>query len=320
MRTRTKVWLIIAAFLVVVGLTIFSSVMSAYNWDFTKLSTGKYETNAYEINEEICGISINTDSADIIFAASDDDSCRVVCYEQENIKHSVDIQEGNLIINIVDDRKWYEYIGINFGVPKITVYVPQGKYGKLSVKSSTSDVEIPKDFQFESIDISGSTGNVKNFASALEAIKIKTGTGNIRVENASANSLELSVSTGEIAVSGVTCKGDIKIDVSTGKANLIDATCKSVISNGNTGDISLKNVIATEKFSIERSTGDVRFDGSDAAEIFVETDTGDIIGTLLSKKVFITQTDTGRIEVPKTTNGGRCEINTDTGDIKININ
>ena len=70
---------------------------------------------------------------------------------------------------------------------------------------------------------------------------------------------------------------------------------------------------------IKRSTGDVKFDGSDAAEIFIKTDTGDVTGSLLTDKVFITQTDTGNIDVPKTVNGGRCEISTDTGDIKISV-
>jgi len=81
----------------------------------------------------------------------------------------------------------------------------------------------------------------------------------------------------------------------------------------------LKNVNAAEKFSIERSTGDVKFDGCDAAEVFVKTDTGDVTGTLLSEKVFIVETDTGKVDVPKTVNGGRCEITTDTGDINISI-
>ena len=63
----------------------------------------------------------------------------------------------------------------------------------------------------------------------------------------------------------------------------------------------------------------MRFKNSDANDIFVETDTGHVTGTLLTDKVFITQTDTGDVDIPKTVDGGRCEIITDTGDIKINI-
>ena len=117
----------------------------------------------------------------------------------------------------------------------------------------------------------------------------------------------------------MTCRGDAKIGVSTGEASVTDVSCNQFASQGNTGDICLKNVRAAGKCSVERSTGDVRFDGCDANSLFVKTDTGDVSGTLLSEKVFVTQTDTGRVQVPKTTAGGLCEITTDTGDIKITL-
>lgn len=319
MRKKTKIWLVIATALVVVGCVIFGGVMTMLQWDFTKLSTVKYETNDYEIDENYKNISIVTDTADIVFVPSQNSKSSVVCYEQKNVKHSVTVKDDTLVIAVVDTRKWYEYIGINIGTPKITVYLPNAEYEKLFIKESTGNVEIPNNFRFESMDISTSTGDVKNDASASESIKIKTGTGNIRVENISAEALDLSVSTGEITVCDVICQGDVKIHVSTGKTKLTDVACKNLTSSGNTGDISLKNVIATEKFSLERSTGDVKFDGCDAAEISVKTDTGDVTGTLLSEKVFLAETDTGRVEVPKTATGGRCEITTDTGDIRIKI-
>lgn len=319
MRTRTKVWLIIAASLVLIGCIIFGGVMSMFKWDFTKLSTVKYESNDYEINENYKNISIITHTADIVFVPSENLMTSVSCHEQKNVKHSVTVKDDTLVIEVVDMRKWYEYIGINFGTPKITVYIPQGEYGMLSIKSSTGDVEIPKDFKFESIDVSESTGNVTNCASTLEYIKIKTSTGNISVENISAGALDLSVSTGRIIVSNVTTEGDVKINVTTGKTKMTNIECKSVISSGSTGNISLDNVIAAEKLSIERSTGDVKFNSCDAAEICVKTDTGHVTGTLLTDKVFITQTNIGSVNVPKTATGGRCEITTHTGDIKLEI-
>lgn len=319
MSKAAKIWLITAASLVLIGCIIFGGVMSMLKWDFTKLSTSKYETNNYKINENYSNISIITDTADIVFIVSDNSKCSVECHERENAKHSVTVKDGTLVIAVADSGKWYENIGINFGTPKITVYIPQGEYGSLSVKSSTGDVEIPKGLNFTSIDISENTGDVTCYASALEGIKIKTTTGDIFVKNVSSSSLELSVSTGKVTVSDVRCEGDFKVRVSTGKANLADISCKNLISSGNTGDISLRNVIASEKLSIKRSTGDVKFEGSDAAEIFVQTDTGNVTGTLLSEKVFIAKTDTGRVNIPNSISGGRCEITTDTGDIKISI-
>ena len=319
MRKATKIWLMTAALLVLIGCILFVGVMSTLGWDFAKLSTVKYETNTYEINEVFSEISINTDTADIIFVLSDDGKCKVECYEEENAKHSVTIEEDVLVVKINNQKSWYDYIGLHFGSPKITIYLPKTEYTALSISESTGDIEIPKDYSFGNVDISLSTGDVDFFATASRSIKIKTSTGNIRVENTSAGSLDLSASTGKVTVSGVTCKGTITLGVSTGKAHLTNVACESVISIGSTGNITLGNVIATEKISIERSTGDVKFIGSDAAEIYVETDTGDVTGSLLSNKVFITDTDTGRVDVPKTTTGGRCKIDTDTGDVEITI-
>lgn len=319
MRKTAKIWLVIAASLVFVGLIMFAAVMSEYKWDFSKLSTGKYETNTYEISEEFSNLSMNTDTADIIFALSDDGKCRVECYEEEKAKHSVAVQENTLVIKMIDEKSWYDYIGINFGSPKITVYLPKAEYTSLFINGSTGDIEIPKNFKFEGVDISLSTGDVNFFASASKLIIIKTSTGNICVENTSAGTLDLSASTGTITVSNVICGGDANINVSTGRTNLNNIECKNLTSSGDTGNISLNNVIAAEKFSIKRNTGDVRFDGSDAAEILVETDTGDVTGTFLSEKTFFVETDTGSVDVPESITGGRCEITTNTGDIELDI-
>lgn len=319
MRERTKIWLIIAASLTVLGLILFAAGMTGNHWDFTRLSTAKYETNTYQVREEFNRISMTTETADIVYIPSEDGKCKVVCYEPENAKHSVVVQEGTLTIHELNEREWYEYIGVTIGTPRISVYLPDAEYDMLVIKESTGDIEIPKDFRFTSMDISTSTGDVRNDASASGPMKIEAGTGDIRVENVAADTLDLSVSTGGITVSNVTCKGDVKINVSTGKTNMTHIECENVISNGNTGDICLENVNAAEKFLIERSTGDVKFDACDAAEILVKTDTGDVTGSLLSDKVFIIHTDTGSMDVPKTITGGRCEITTETGDIRIKI-
>ena len=285
----------------------------------TACSSRNYETNIHDVNEEFNNISIKTDTADIAFVLSDDGTCRVVCYEDAKKSHSVEVQDGTLTVNVVNDKKWYDYIGVNIDSPKITVYLPEKAYSSLVIEESTGDIEISNDFKFKSIDISLSTGNVKCYASAVENITIAASTGDIYAEGISASSLDLTVSTGNVTVSSVTCEEDITIGVSTGKTYLTDVACKNLTSTGSTGDISLKNVISTEKISVERSTGDVTLDRSDAAELFIITSTGDVEGSLLTNKVFIIETDTGRINVPNSITGGRCEITTDTGDIKISI-
>ena len=319
MRKKTKIWLIVAAVFVVVGCIIFVGAMNMVKWDIKKLSTTKMETNTYELNEKFHNISLIADTADIDFVPSEDGVCKVVCYEENNAKHNVSVQEDTLQIHIEINKKWYEYIGFNFGMPKLTVYLPYSELGAVSVKTDTGDVQIPKDFQVKSLDVTTSTGDIRNYASAAGEVKLSASTGAISVENMMAQSLDISVSTGNVTVSGVGCEGDISLKVSTGKATLKDVVCKSVISGGSTGDITLENVIAADRFSLERSTGKVRFDRSDASEIDVTTSTGDVTGTLLTDKIYIVDNNTGKIIVPKTTVGGKCEITTDTGDVILTI-
>ena len=320
MRTATKIWLVVGVSLILLGAIIFATVMAILKWDFMKFGTEKIQTSSHEIAEDFNNISIHAKEADIAFLISEDESCKVVCYEKENAKHTVSVTDGTLNVHMADTRKWYNYIGVfSLGNPMITVYLPRAEYETLEIIGSTGDVGIPKEFAFESADISVSTGNISCHASASGDIKIKTSTGNICIESISAGSLDLSVSTGKVTLSNARCEGDVKISVSTGKANLSDVACQSLTSNGNTGDISLNNVIAAQKLSIERSTGDVFLESCDAAEIFIETDTGDVDGSLLSDKVFITETDTGRVDVPDSITGGSCRITTDTGNISMNI-
>lgn len=319
MKKSKKICLIAAALLVVTGIIISVVIMTICDWDFSRLSTVEYETNTYEVDEDFKNLSISTSTPDIVFEPSDDEKCRIVCYEQKNLKHSVDVREETLEINETDTRKWYEFIGIGLGNTKITIYLPQAEYDSLLIKENTGDIDIPEDFEFENIDISADTGDVRCGSSVSGAIEIKLSTGNITLKDMTANELELSVSTGKVDLSSITCKADISIGTTTGRASLSDVACKNITSDGSTGDISLKNVISDESITIKRSTGDVEFDSCDAAELSIETSTGDVTGTLLSEKVFITHSSTGSVDVPKTVTGGRCEITTSTGDVMVSI-
>ena len=319
MNKKAIVWLVIGCSLILVGAIVFVGVMFMVDWDIKKLSNVKYITNEYEISEEFKSISIESDTADIDFIVSDTQNGSVNCYEQSKVTHSVNVVDGVLKIELVDTRKWYEYISIGFANSKITIALPAGEYESLYIMEHTGNINITNDFSFESIDITATTGNVSNCASSSGVMKIKVSTGDIFTQSVSAGAIDLSVSTGKITAAGINCAGEFKAEVNTGKVALIDVSCESFTSNGDTGNILLKNVFATGKLFIERSTGDVSFDGSDAAEICVKTDTGDVEGTLLSDKVFVVKTDTGKINVPSSLTGGKCEIETDTGDIKISI-
>lgn len=317
MKKKAIFLLLMATALVLTGCILFGVAMSRLDWNFHKLSTVTYETNEYASLEPFENIVIITDTANVQLVAAEHVS--VTCYEQERAKHTVSVRDGTLYIELCDKTQWYDHIGINFNQPVIHLCLPGGRYGTIRIEGSTGDVTIPDAFSFDELEIRQSTGDVRSDASVTGTAMIRTSTGNIRVKNVSAGAMSLWVSTGEITVADLVCAGDLQLRVSTGKAKLTNVSCKNLISSGDTGDLSLHAVLAVESMTIERSTGHVSFDRCDAARLTVTTDTGDVTGTLLSPKIFLCETDTGRVEVPKTTTGGTCQITTDTGDVEIKI-
>ena len=317
MKKSIMISLIVAGALVLFGTGLFAGAMTAGGWDFSILNTYDVVHNTYDVDQPFTNISIESDTADIRFAESSDGKCRVATLDQNNHIYDVGVLDNTLYIHMYF-KGLFEF-GIGSYDAFLTVYLPEDVYGTLTIKEDTGDVEIPKNFSFESIDIEVDTGDIVSYADTTGACRIATTTGDIKVENASVGALALRATSGKITVSDVVCAGNVSANVRTGDTSLTNLTCTDLTSTGTTGELNLTNVIASGKLDITRDTGDVTFDGSDAGSIKVHTSTGDVKGTLLTPKIIYAQTDTGRVELPKTTTGGVCDITTDTGDIVIDI-
>ena len=139
------------------------------------------------------------------------------------------------------------------------------------------------------------------------------------MDGLSAERLNLTSATGDIRVNSAAVGADIGIKTNTGNVKLTDTFCSDILAETDTGNITFKNVEAAGGISARSDTGNVGFEDSDAENIIVKTSTGNVTGTLLSEKVFVTKTSVGKVSVPRTVSGGKCEITTSTGDIRIDI-
>ncbi len=312
-------WITAAVFFLAAGALLCALSIGVLGFDFKGPGAGKYVTNTYEVRDEFADIKIDGDTEKITFLPAEDAECRIVCYEDENDPHHVRVENGILIIDRLNPARWHLNIGIFTESPTVTAYLPQDTYRKLMIDADTGDVEVPRDFSFDSISIILDTGDVSCFAPASEDIEIRTDTGHITVSGVSAAGLRLKSDTGRMELSDVVISGDIELKEGTGKALLEHVSCTNLVSKGSTGSLAMTDTTASGEFNLERSTGDIEFHGCDAEKIYAKTNTGDVTGTLLTEKVFAADSDTGKVDVPGTSSGGRCEITTDTGDIRIRI-
>ncbi len=297
MKKSYQKWFVTAASLIVIGSILFVAALAAIGFDFTKLSTQKLQTNTYELQDVFDKISIRVETANVTLIPAD--TGKVVCLENEKLKHSVTVQNGTLSIHVTDHRKWYDYVGIGFQSPKVTVYLPKEIYTSLSVETATGNLEIPENFSFETVHLTGTTSNIACYAAVSESAELNTTTGNITFGSVDTKAVRLATTTGN-----VTAK---------------DVACRTLTVTSSTGQITLQNVIGKESILVENTTGNVKFDRCDGREITVKTTTGNVKGTLLSEKIFVTDTSTGTVHVPKTASGGKCQITTSTGNIHIEI-
>lgn len=298
-----------------------------------------YDVNEHTLDEDFDNITLLLDTSDVEFLPAKDGKLRVVCYDKKNLNHRISVSRGELKIEIDDARRWYQKI-FNTCSPSITLYLPKTDFSALNVESDTGNLKVSSGFIFNSINIALSTGDVE--ISGVECdgnFNIRVSTGDVALEDISCGRFESFGSTGDITVHNLTAKegasierstgsidlynlnlaGNLDTRVSTGKSKLSSVTCDNFTSVGDTGNLEMSNVVAKGRLSVERDTGKVDFDGCDAAEVYIETSTGDVEGSFLTDKIVFARTSTGKIDVPKLTSGGRCEIETSTGDIEISI-
>ena len=205
MKNKTIIWLIIGVFLVILGSGLFVGVMTVYDWDFENLNTTEYQTKTYEVNQDFKNIKINANTADVVLIPSDDKTCKVICEEEVNSPHSVLTQSETLCVDNIEQKEWYEHIGINTKSPKIALYLPKTEYDSIIIKTDTGNTQLPENFEFKDISI--------------------------------------TTNTGDIFAKNITCK-NIIANVSTGKTLLSDISCDCLLSSGDTGDIKLQKFIA----------------------------------------------------------------------------
>ena len=109
--------------------------------------------------------------------------------------------------------------------------------------------------------------------------------------------LYIKSNTGDVNIASINIDNDLNIKI-------------------NTGDIKFDNMLVKGKMHIKSNTGDINFNESDANELYIKVNTGNVSGTLLSDKAFVIRCNTGRVRIPDTFSNKKCQIISNTGNIK----
>lgn len=355
MNKVKKIIIITACALIGLGVILTGAAVAV---DGTSLfHTPEAVLNTINIEESFENINIGSVECDVQFTKSENGKCKIESVDEKNIVTEAEIRDNTLYIYRADKRKWYESMGVYFGyrIPRITVFLPETEYKKLSILSESGDTCISGDFSFESAEVRSSSGNIEFLADVLKKAEIKSTSGDVNVNTnadsltacstsgnvvveGKANKVNVSSTSGEVWCYGIDSEGEFNVKTTSGDVNVYDSIAEishiqstsgdvvverisadELSFNTSSGDIKLEETYAENMLSASAVSGDIELMRGDSKDISLETVSGDIEGILSTGKDFSYKTTSGNICLPDDSGDGKCYVKTVSGDAEIKI-
>lgn len=336
--TFTKVFLILGAILLVAGLAVFIAGMSAAGWDFSRLSTVRYDVRTFEAAGEVTSLRVEYGSAAIRVEFSEEaDAVRIDYPVRQNERGEdtaeVTISEEAGALTVTEHTDWEDSIfqwdiDLDFGQENIVhIVLPAGAAYSLDLYTAIGSVTVEGEGAFTSLSLRSDNGSVSASGAAVAGdASLRTSNGSVRAENVNAGgTLILSSSNGSVRAAGVSA-ADIEAKTGSGSVTVAGAEAEGTLAAESAqGSISLGSVRAGA-VRASSSLGEVSLtDGVlDALEISLSTELGGITceGGLFAgaQSDYSVQVSTGMgsANIANSAGGSRTLIlRTNMGDIDV---
>lgn len=261
------------------GLTVLRTGLAAdaaWRQDYTPLTV-----NTYPVSESFTGISVTDYYADVQLRVSRDGTVSVVTRDAEDVTHTVRVEGGTLTISRPEPTVGQRLFHHEDDDPEVTVYLPAGNYGALTVNTTSGDVEAAAQLGFASASLTTVSGDVDLNGSVAGKVTVATTSGDVELRCPTA--------------------GEVEVNTTSGDTELSDSYIQS-----------LKILSVSGEVSLERTTA--------AGAVTIDTSSGEVEGSLLTAKNFAVSSTVGRISVPNADPAaGPCTVTTTSGDIRLAV-
>ena len=316
----------------------------------------------YHVSKDFDRIRIDVLSAHVELIPSEDEKCRVITQDREDVEYSVSVVEDTLTVRATDTRAWYERLFTDLGRGcYLQIALPREEYKSLDVKTVSGRVSINVRYTFsEDVTLTSTSGSIGTAAAikghlemhatsgdlyatgflntviarstsgkislggktvdgdcTITSADLKTTSGEIIVRKATLHELTAKTTSGDISLDSLSVMEDIAVSATSGDITLLYVTCGSFAAETGSGAVELIDTTTSGHVRIQTVSGSIRFTRADADTLNLKTTSGSVKGSLRTPKVFYTDTTSGSVDVPKSTEGGLCEIKTTSGDIRI---
>lgn len=299
MKKSTKISLLVSLILVIAGaVCIFISLLGV-GFDMRKFSNMTFEKKVFEITENFDGLHINEENDNIELYLSDDKTCKIVCYDSDEVYHEYNFNDdGQLMIFYRDNRVWYEKCFTLMESRKIQIYLPDKEYKELAIHSVNSNIAVPNSFTFEKTNIYTVNGKINLNCNVTECASVETTNGAILLTGEMSGKIHADTVNGKITADNI--KNAESADFHTTNAGI---------------DINADTV---KKLDVHSTNGSIQFSVKTSDRINMETVNGKITGTVPADKKCVARSTNGKISVPnRVDNDGDFYFQTVNGNISI---
>ena len=322
MRPAKKKALRFAIICVAAGLLISFVALASLDFNFFEMGTMEPVTSIYMPKDTFTNIMVRAAGSDVRLLPSEDGACKVLCNETDKITHTVEVESGTLTIRSIDNRKWYEHIGLiwnSWSPIEVIIYLPDHVYEDLYIRTASGNVEVPNDLSFVQAEVDGTSGDICFTANVERKLLLKAVSGDIQVGGTNPETLTVESTSGEITVDSVRVNTMFSCKTISGRQKLSNMTCQNATVYSTSGSVIASNLIASENIHMEAVSGSLQLARCDAEALWLKTVSGSVAGTLCTEKAFVTHTTSGSIRVPDTVTGGTCEVRTVSGSIDLDV-
>lgn len=235
---------------------------------------------------------------DITIRRAESGQCQVSYFDSDEVTHRVYVQDDTLTINCRDERIFGSDIGFGDD-PYVTVSLPEGEYGNVTVISESGDISSNVSIVCDRLDITEDDGNV--FLSSIDG------------KRADVNTVSGDVTIATMDMDHISIKGE------NGDFFLMNLSAENMdISSGN-GLLEGYNLTAWNIQNFVTDKGDIDIEGCEGGTMWLSSRKGNIEVSLLSPKRIMVDSDDGDINVPESSVFvmESCIAHTDSGNIMI---
>ena len=316
MKDGTKIALLVAGILLLLGVGAMTGGMGAAGFDFGSLGTAETVTRTAEIREPFTDISLNGTHCETVLRPATDGVCRVVFTGEEKLLFRASAESGTLTVSVKEGRKWYEKIGILTFSDELTVYLPEREYGSLKAELTSGALEIPDDFTFSVLTVQNVSGAVKIAASA-DQLNVHTSSGAIAMDGVRAKQAEIGSTSGSIRLSEVTAEESMTAETVSGGITLEKGSAQEISVTSTSGSVRLSEVTAEGTLSAKTTSGSIRLDGGQAQRTEITSSSGSVSGTVTGEYLYDVRTSSGSISVPESGGSRLFRVTTSSGSVRI---